>query len=232
MQNAERRSVSKQYSQLSAGGNVKVPAAWALPPSPSLSKYAWLVLTVSSSSEPEHEQSQEGKISLQINMQCVTWVLAVCWCSQRARGWCLRKRITAGQHRADSPQPALPATIWPRCCNWWCIRCWCKITHFPSPVSIMQVGPALGDIWSRSRRLQEFVFRGLPLPKPVCPHVLGVAVANGDGMYSLPCRGRGSWIIVFPEETAQGQVLEGKVKGEGSFMTPAWPEWFYTPADN
>lgn len=61
---------------LNAGGNVKDSAAclsWALPSSPSLSKYAWLVLTVNGNSEPEHKQSKESKISLEINMQHVPW---------------------------------------------------------------------------------------------------------------------------------------------------------------
>lgn len=61
---------------LNAGGKVKDSAAclsWALPSLPSLSKYAWLVLTVKGNSEPEHKQSKESKISLQINMQRVPW---------------------------------------------------------------------------------------------------------------------------------------------------------------
>lgn len=53
------------------GGIVKDTAAclsWALPSLPSLSKYAWLVLTMNENAEPEHNQRKENKISLQINM--------------------------------------------------------------------------------------------------------------------------------------------------------------------
>lgn len=99
---------------LNAGGNVKDSSAClsrALPSLPSLSKYAWLVLTVNRNLEPEHKQSKDSKISVQINMQCVTCVLAVCWCSLRAaRDWCLWKRIITGQQIVVFLQTALLAT--------------------------------------------------------------------------------------------------------------------------
>lgn len=80
-----------------AGGSVKPLAtglSWALPTSLSLSKYAWLVLTVNRSSEPEHKQSGERKLVCRLHTWLVSWVWAICWCSL---GWWLRRRIRSGQ---------------------------------------------------------------------------------------------------------------------------------------
>lgn len=81
--------------------------SWALPSL--LSKYAQLILTVNRNSETVHEQSNESKISLQIYMQCVTWVLAMIWCCLSVAR-CRWERTTIGQQIVVFLQTALLAT--------------------------------------------------------------------------------------------------------------------------